>query len=76
MVELDELIARLPRTVRARPNVVVCRSFAGLTADETAEALGISVRTVHSDWASDAVGWPRTLHKATQTGRRPTLVFH
>jgi RNA polymerase sigma factor (TIGR02999 family) len=51
LVELDELLAHLAAHDARQADVVVCRSFAGLTADETAEALGISVRTVHSDWA-------------------------
>lgn len=56
LVELDELIAQLAEHDARQADVVVCRSFAGLTADETAEALGISVRTVHSDWAQGR-GW-------------------
>jgi len=31
---------------------VECRYFAGLTVDETAEALGISAPTVKRDWAT------------------------
>jgi len=30
--------------------LVECRYFAGLTEEETAEALGVSVRTVQRDW--------------------------
>jgi DNA-directed RNA polymerase specialized sigma24 family protein len=30
--------------------VVECRYFAGLTVEETAATLGISVRTVKRDW--------------------------
>lgn len=44
---LDELEQRAPRAAR----VVECRYFGGLTVPETAEALGISARTVKSDWA-------------------------
>lgn len=51
LVELDELLTRLSQHDARQAEVVVCRTFAGLTADETAEALGISVRTVHGDWA-------------------------
>jgi RNA polymerase sigma factor (sigma-70 family) len=36
--------------------VVECRYFAGLTEEETAEALGVSVRTVERDWLK-ARGW-------------------
>ena len=45
---LDRLQALDPRAVR----VVECRYFAGLTVDETAEALGISAPTVKRDWAT------------------------
>jgi DNA-directed RNA polymerase specialized sigma24 family protein len=31
--------------------VVECRFFGGLTEEETAEALGVTVRTVQRDWA-------------------------
>jgi len=55
MVELDELLALLAQHDARQADVVVCRSFAGLTADETAEALGISSRTVQSDWAQARV---------------------
>lgn len=38
--------------------VVECRFFVGMTENETAESLGISVRTVHRDWLR-ARGWLR-----------------
>lgn len=44
---LDELERRNPRQAR----VVECRFFAGLTVEETAEALEISRATVKRDWA-------------------------
>jgi RNA polymerase sigma factor (TIGR02999 family) len=51
LVQLDEALERLgevgPRLVR----VVECRFFGGLTEDEIAEALGLTVRTVQRDWA-------------------------
>jgi RNA polymerase sigma factor (TIGR02999 family) len=43
---LGELAAVDPRLVR----VVEMRYFGGLTEDETAEALGVSTRTVQRDW--------------------------
>ena len=43
---LERLAARNERLVR----VVECRYFAGLTEQETAEALGASLRTVQRDW--------------------------
>ena len=55
-VSLDELLAiddALERLAEERPRwvrVVECRYFAGLTLEETAEALGVSHATVSNDW--------------------------
>ena len=50
LLGLDEALRQLadfePRAVR----VVECRFFGGLSVEETAETLGISVRTVKRDW--------------------------
>jgi RNA polymerase sigma factor (TIGR02999 family) len=50
LLDIDRALARLdsidPRLVR----VVECRFFAGLSEQETAEALGVSLRTVQRDW--------------------------
>jgi RNA polymerase sigma factor (TIGR02999 family) len=50
LLGLDDALRKLadiePRAVR----VVECRFFAGLSVEETAETLGISVRTVKRDW--------------------------
>ena len=43
---LDRLAAEDPR----KAQVVELRFFGGLSVDETAEALGVSARTVHTDW--------------------------
>ena len=47
---LDEAIRRLGAQRARMAKVIDLRFFAGLTAQETADALGVSVRTVHSDW--------------------------
>ena len=44
---LDRLAALNPRQAR----VVECRYFGGLSVEETADALGVSPRTVKYDWA-------------------------
>lgn len=49
---LERLGAVSPRLVR----VVECRYFLGLTEPETAEALGVTERTVRRDWIK-AKGW-------------------
>mgnify|MGYP006291139115 CR=1 FL=1 len=43
---LDELADRDPRMV----HVVECRFFGGMTLEETAEAVDVSVRTIQRDW--------------------------
>ena len=37
--------------IRERHSVVELRFFGGLSMDEAAQALGVSLRTVHNDWA-------------------------
>ena len=44
---LDDLAAEDPRKAR----VVELRFFGGLSMEETAQALGVSLRTAHNDWA-------------------------
>jgi RNA polymerase sigma-70 factor (ECF subfamily) len=44
-----------------KAQVVELRFFGGLSIDETAETLGISARTVHSDWAFARAWLYRTL---------------
>jgi RNA polymerase sigma-70 factor, ECF subfamily len=51
LVALDEALGRL-RTLDARQaRVVECRFFGGMTEEETAEALGVGLRTAKRDWA-------------------------
>lgn len=50
LVELDEALRRLASLGERLTRVVECRFFAGLTEEETAQALGVSVRTVARDW--------------------------
>lgn len=50
IVALDEALMMLARIDDRKSRLVELRFFAGLTAEETAEVLGISVRTVHREW--------------------------
>lgn len=50
VVRLDELIERLNQISDRARRVVECRFYAGLTVEETAEALGVSPVTVKRDW--------------------------
>ena len=58
LLALDELLGRLEVMDERLARVVECRFFAGLTEEETAEALGTSLRTVQRDWLR-ARGWLR-----------------
>jgi RNA polymerase sigma factor (TIGR02999 family) len=51
LLALDEALERLAREEPAAADVVKLRYFAGLTIEQTAAALGISVRTANRHWA-------------------------
>jgi RNA polymerase sigma factor (TIGR02999 family) len=50
MLALDEALQKLEQIDKRRSQVAVMRFFAGLSAEETAEALSISTETVTRDW--------------------------
>lgn len=52
LIALDEALTRLADTDERLSRVVECRFFGGMTEEETAEALGVTARTVRSDWAT------------------------
>jgi RNA polymerase sigma factor (TIGR02999 family) len=60
LLALDEALEGLHRMDERLARVVECRFFAGLSEQETAEALGVSQRTVARDWQM-ARAW---LHEA------------
>jgi RNA polymerase sigma-70 factor, ECF subfamily len=51
LVALDDALARLAEQSPRHAQVVEFRYFAGMSVEETARALGVSPRTVKSDWA-------------------------
>lgn len=51
LIALDDALGRLKELDVRQARVVECRFFGGMTEDETAEALGIGLRTVKRDWA-------------------------
>ena len=51
LLALDEALARLAAHEPPAAEVVKLRYFAGLTADQAADALGISLRTANRHWA-------------------------
>ena len=56
LVAMDEALERLAALDARQARVVECRFFGGLTEEETAEALGVTARTVARDWVK-ARGW-------------------
>ena len=50
LVVLDEALERLAVEDPRKARVVELRFFGGLSLEETAEAVGISLRTVQNDW--------------------------
>lgn len=51
LVLLDEALERLAAMDQRQARVVECRFFGGFTEEETAETLGIGLRTAKRDWA-------------------------
>jgi RNA polymerase sigma-70 factor, ECF subfamily len=51
LLELDEALERLALRNPRHARTVECRFFGGMSVEDTAAALGVSPRTVKSDWA-------------------------
>src|SRR5262245_13170848 len=51
LLALNEALEQLERKDRRKAELVKLRFFAGLTTEQAAEALGISVSTADNDWA-------------------------
>src|SRR5215211_7963788 len=51
LLDLDEALERLALRNARHARTVECRFFGGMSVEDTAEALGVSPRTVKSDWA-------------------------
>jgi RNA polymerase sigma factor (sigma-70 family) len=60
LILIDDALRRLAELDERVSRVVECRFFGGLTEEETAQALGVTARTVRRDWTK-ARGW---LHHA------------
>ena len=50
MLDINDAVDRLAAVEPRLARVVECRFFGGLSEDETAEALGVTTRTVQRDW--------------------------
>jgi RNA polymerase sigma factor (TIGR02999 family) len=58
LVEINEALGRLAKLSPRLAQIVECRFFAGFKDDETAQALGLTDRTVRRDWVK-ARAWLR-----------------
>jgi len=67
LVALDEALERLAVADPRKARVVELRFFGGLSLEETADAVGISMRTVQNDWTF-ARAW---LYRALTDSRQP-----
>ena len=66
LLELDVALTRLSALNPRLGQVVGCRFFGGLSFRETAEALGISLRTAERDWGRAKAYLYRMLHTAPE----------
>jgi len=51
LLDLDTALTRLAALSERQARIVECRFFGGMTVEETADCLAVSVRTVQHDWA-------------------------
>ena len=63
LLRLDEALNQLAAFEPRLARVVECRFFGGLTEPETAEALGLTVRTVQRDWVKARILLRRALEE-------------
>lgn len=68
LLALNDAMTRLAAFDERKSKVVEFRFFGGLTADETSEALGVSVETVHRDWKVAKVWLMRELSAEKRDG--------
>ena len=71
LLALDEALIQLAHLDERLSQVVECRFFGGLTEEETAEALGVTARTIRRDWTK-AKGWR---HRALDGDARGAAVI-
>jgi RNA polymerase sigma factor (TIGR02999 family) len=68
LLALDEALEKLAAKEPAKAQLVKLRYFAGLTIEQTAEALGISVATAHRHWNYARAWLYREIHGEEQSG--------
>ncbi|MCI0336778.1 MAG: sigma-70 family RNA polymerase sigma factor [Acidobacteria bacterium] len=63
LVELDDVLSLLAEKDQRKSRIVELRYFGGLSIEETAEVLGISVTTVKREWTMAKAWLRREMHK-------------
>ena len=76
LVHLDEALARLATLDERQARVVECRFFGGYTEEETAETLGVGLRTVKRDWAKARSWLFQELYPDASTPNLSALARH
>jgi RNA polymerase sigma factor (TIGR02999 family) len=71
LLELHDALDRLAALDERLARVVECRFFGGMTEQETAEALGVTERTVRRDWVKARA----LLYRALTPGARSEAAF-
>lgn len=69
LVMLDEALSRLAEERGRAARVVECRFFAGMTVEQTAEALSVSASTVSRDWRQARAWLYREMERIQAGGR-------
>jgi RNA polymerase sigma factor (TIGR02999 family) len=70
LLDVNEAVARLSKLNPRLAQVVNCRFFAGYGEEETAQALGLTDRTVRRDWAKARAWLRRELGHGETAGSR------
>ncbi|MGH7488487.1 MAG: ECF-type sigma factor, partial [bacterium] len=63
LLQIDDALERLAALEPRLARVVECRFFGGLTETDTAEVLGVTLRTVQRDWVKARVLLRRVLEQ-------------
>jgi RNA polymerase sigma factor (TIGR02999 family) len=71
LLSLDEALDRLAAANPRAAQVVERRFYAGLTLDETAEVLGVSMKTVQRDWLLARAWLKKEIRRAHPTLASP-----
>ena len=71
ILAIDQALERLRASDPRKADIVLHRYFAGLTREETAVVLGVSVRTVDREWRSIVARLHRELHGDLPVTREP-----